>query len=163
MILIGVGSNLPSPKFGTPLQTCEAALAELQKRGVAVSRRSRWYESAPVPVSDQPWFVNAVAAVETDLSPEALLALVHEIEAEFGRVRRTRDEARILDLDLLVYNDLVNQRPPILPHPRMHQRSFVLLPLAELAPDWRHPANGEPIAKLIAALAPDQIARPMGS
>ena len=163
MILIGVGSNLPSPKFGTPLQTCEAALAELQKRGVKVSRRSRWYESAPVPVSDQPWFVNAVAAVETDLSPEALLALVHEIEAEFGRVRRTRDEARILDLDLLVYNDLVNQRPPILPHPRMHQRSFVLLPLAELAPDWRHPANGEPIAKLIAALAPDQIARPMGS
>ena len=163
MILIGVGSNLPSPKFGTPLQTCEAALAELQKRGVKVSRRSRWYESAPVPVSDQPWFVNAVAAVETDLSPQALLSLLHEIESEFGRVRRTRDEARILDLDLLVYNDLVNQRPPILPHPRMHQRSFVLLPLAELAPDWRHPANGEPIAKLIAALAPDQIARPMGS
>ncbi|MFZ0693869.1 MAG: 2-amino-4-hydroxy-6-hydroxymethyldihydropteridine diphosphokinase [Alphaproteobacteria bacterium] len=161
MILIGVGSNLPSPKFGTPLQTCEAALAELQKRGGVVSRRSRWYESAPVPVSDQPWFVNAVAAVETDLSPDVLLSLLHEIESGFGRVRRIRDEARILDLDLLIYNDLVTQRPPILPHPRMHQRSFVLLPMAELAPDWRHPASGEPIAKLIAALAPDQIARPM--
>ena len=161
MILIGVGSNLPSPKFGTPLQTGEAALAELRKRGVTVYRQSRWYESAPGPVSDQPWFVNAVAAVDTDLSPEALLSLVHEIEAEFGRVRRTRDEARILDLDLLVYHDLVTQRPPLLPHPRMHQRSFVLLPLAELAPDWRHPASGETIDKLIAALASDQIARTM--
>jgi len=161
VILIGVGSNLPSPKFGTPLQTGEAALAELRRRGITVSRQSRWYESAPVPISDQPWFVNAVAAVETDLSPEALLSLVHEIEAEFGRVRRTRDEARILDLDLLVYNDLVSQRPPVLPHPRMHQRSFVLLPLAELVPGWRHPVSGESIEQLIAALASDQIARPM--
>lgn len=101
MIFIGVGSNLPSERYGSPLETCRAALAAVAAAGVTISRRSRWYESAPVPPSGQPWFVNAVAEVATELPPESLLAILHGIEEKFGRVRRERNEARILDLDLL--------------------------------------------------------------
>lgn len=163
MILIGVGSNLPSERYGSPLETCRAALAAVEAAGIAIRRRSRWYESAPVPPSGQPWFVNAVAEVETSLTPEALLAALHAIEERFGRVRRERNEARILDLDLLAYDDLVRggRSGPVLPHPRMQQRAFVLLPLAELAPNWRHPVTGARIADLIAELPADQLARPV--
>jgi len=113
-------------------------------------------------VSDQPWFVNGVVAVETFLPPAELLALLHDVEAEFGRTRNIRNEARILDLDLLAYDDCVMNEPdgPILPHPRLHERAFVLLPLADVDPDWRHPVTGAAIADLIAALPADQQAEP---
>ncbi len=118
-ILIGLGANLPG-RWGPPRATCEAAVAALEAEGLRVVRRSRWYESAPVPASDQPWYVNGVIAVETGLSPEALLALLHRVEARFGRERRTRNEARVIDLDLLAYGERVNDgpAPPLLPHPR---------------------------------------------
>ena len=163
MIFIGVGSNLPSERYGSPLETCRAALTAVEAAGVAIRRRSRWYESAPVPPSGQPWFVNAVAEVETGLQPDALLAVLHGIDEKFGRVRRERNEARILDLDLLAYDDMVRNSPsgPVLPHPRMKDRAFVLLPLAELAPGWRHPVTGARISDLVAALPPDQVARPV--
>jgi 2-amino-4-hydroxy-6-hydroxymethyldihydropteridine diphosphokinase len=103
MILIGLGANLASAEFGAPPASLEAALRMLQESGVRIVARSRWYRSAPVPASSQPWFVNGVAAVETTLDPVALLALLHEIEARFGRVRRERNAARVLDLDLLDY------------------------------------------------------------
>ena len=108
-------------------------------------------------------FVNAVAEVATDLGPEALLALLHSVEERFGRVRRERNEARVLDLDLLAFGDLVTDTPGglVLPHPRLHLRAFVLLPLADLAPGWRHPATGRPIRELIAELPAGQEARPI--
>ena len=163
MILIGVGSNLTSERFASPVDVCNAALKELERQGCVIRRRSRWYESAPVPVSDQPWFVNGVVAVETALEPAELLGLLHGIEAAFGRVRRARNEARVLDLDLLAYGDLVTAGPPgpALPHPRMHERAFVLLPLAEIAPGWRHPATGKSVSELLQALPRDQTARPI--
>jgi 2-amino-4-hydroxy-6-hydroxymethyldihydropteridine diphosphokinase len=162
-ILIGLGSNLALPEVGPPRAVLDAALQALAERGVALRARSRWYESAPVPVSDQPWFVNGVALVETALPPDRLLAVLHEVERAFGRRRRVVNEARPLDLDLLAYGDRVadGPEPPILPHPRLSGRAFVLLPLAELRPAWRHPATGAGIAQLIAALPPDQVARPM--
>ena len=164
-ILVGLGSNLPHPRFGPPRAILEAALAQLAARRVAILDRSRWYESAPVPASDQPWYVNCVALVDTALPPAALLASLHEIERAFGRARRVVNEARPLDLDLLAYGDLVNPgpAPPILPHPRLAGRAFVLLPLAELLPRWRHPATGESVARLIAALPAAQTARPLAS
>ncbi len=164
-IFIGLGANLPSPRFGPPQATLAAALARLEAVGVKVVARSRWYETAPVPVSDQPWYVNAVAEVESDLPPAGLLAILHRIEEEFGRVRAERNAPRLVDLDLLAYGDAVNDGPdlPILPHPRMHERAFVLLPLQELAPGWRHPKLGRPLDALIAALPADQVARPRGA
>lgn len=162
MILIGLGANLPSPEFGPPSSTLEAAVGALEREGVVVRARSRFYDSAPVPLSDQPWFVNAVIAVETALGPEALLALLLDLEGRFGRGRGPAGGARVLDLDLLAYDDVVTdpEDHPALPHPRMHERAFVLLPLAEIAPVWRHPATGTPLARLIEALPPDQTARP---
>jgi 2-amino-4-hydroxy-6-hydroxymethyldihydropteridine diphosphokinase len=158
LIFIGVGSNLPSDMYGPPLANCEAALGVLGKRGLSITKRARWYESAPVPVSDQPWFVNSVVTVSTTLSPQALLDLLHDLEHSFGRVRRVRNEARILDLDFIAYDDLVieGEEGAILPHPRMHQRAFVLLPLGELAPDWVHPVLKTSIEELVSALPKDQ-------
>ena len=161
-ILIAIGSNLPSPEFGAPRATCEAALAELARRGLQIVRRSRWFESAPVPLSDQPWFVNGVAIVETSLPPGDLLALLHETERRFGRERREVNAARILDLDLIAYGDLVRTgAPPLLPHPRLHERAFVLLPLADVAPEWRHPADGRALSAMIRALPAEQSIRPL--
>lgn len=160
MILIGLGSNLPGA-HGTPRKVLELALASLESRGVAILARSGWYESAPVPPSDQPWFVNGVASVSTHLEPHALLALMLEIERRFGRVRTEANAARILDLDLLVWHDLVTEpgAVPELPHPRLSQRAFVLHPMAELVPEFRHPATGETLATMISALPGDQVAR----
>lgn len=164
MILIALGANLPHPIHGPPRATLEAALTALSARGVAVSRVSRFYRSAAVPASDQPWFVNAVAAVETALAPAALLAALHAVEKSFGRVRGERNAPRLLDLDLLAYDDRVDpggDGQPALPHQRLHERGFVLVPLRDVAPGWRHPVLGRTVDELIAAL-PDPGIDPLG-
>lgn len=156
MILIAMGANLPSVA-GPPQQTLEAALAALAEAGIVLEQRSAWYRSAPLPAGDQPWYINGVISVATRLAPVELLGVLHRVEARFGRVRRQRNEPRILDLDLLDYNGKLRQETPVLPHPRLHERAFVLLPLADIAPDWRHPASGASLAALIAALPPGQV------
>lgn len=165
MILIGLGANLTHPEHGAPQRTCEAALAALDALGIRVLRRSRWYRSAPVPASDQPWFVNGVAELASERDPAALLACLHRVEADFGRVRQAVDEARLLDLDLLAYGRRVSApgETPRLPHPRLSERAFVVLPLAELAPDWRHPESGLSARQLAARLPPGQTALPLAS
>lgn len=163
-IYIGLGSNLPSPRHGAPAQVIEAALAALTAAGIVVQRRSRLWRSAPVPASDQPWFVNAVAEVATPLAPAELLRRLHAIEAGFGRERTTPNAARILDLDLLDYRGEVRAGSgpePVLPHSRLAERAFVLRPLAEVAPDWCHPASGRTITELIAALGAEQACEPL--
>jgi len=165
MILIAVGSNLAGPQ-GSPQANCEAALAALEKEGVRVVHRSRWYRSPPWPESEakrQPWYVNGVIAVETALSPEALLAAMHRVEAAMGRVRApdTVNTARPIDLDLIDYDGLARDTAPILPHPRMAGRAFVLRPLAEVAPEWRHPVTGVPLTTLLAGLTHGAIAEPI--
>jgi len=164
VILIGIGANLPSIEFGAPPASLEAALLMLQQSGVVVVGRSRWYRTAPVPASDQPWFVNGVAAVETELDPAALLSVLQATEARFGRIRRERNAARTLDLDILDYAGQVSEggAPPLtLPHPRLAERAFVLLPLAEVAPGWRHPGTGAGIVQLLRHLPPGQKAEPI--
>ena len=160
-VLIGLGANLPS-SGGAPQETCEAALDSLRAADVTIVRRSRWYRSAPVPPSSQPWFVNGVAAVDTVLDAVALLALMLEIERQFGRVRGAPAAARPLDLDLLDYRGEVRTGAPApeLPHPRLHERAFVLVPLAEVAPNWRHPLLGLSVEALIEALPPGQAIEP---
>jgi len=161
VILIALGANLPSAAGG-PRETLEAALAQLDAAGVRVAARSRWYRTAPVPASDQPWFVNGVVRVETALDPAALLGVLRRIEQAFGRQRTVPNAARSLDLDIIDYDGRVENTPElILPHPRMQDRAFVLLPLAEIAPAWRHPTLGKRIETLISALPDGQKAAPM--
>lgn len=164
MIIVGLGANLPTARFGPPPATLAAALDAFDAAGVRVEARSRWYRSKPVPPSDQPWFVNGVAALQTDLGPSQLLQLLHHIEADFGRIRRVRDEPRAIDLDLISYNDRVSGpgETPVLPHPRMAERAFVLLPLAELDPSWRHPRLGKTVSELVRLLPSEQVAEPIG-
>lgn len=158
MILIGIGANLES-RFGPPAETCAAALVALADAGLDVLRRSRWYRTAPVPASDQPWFVNGVAVVAGERDPYRLLDLLNGVEQGFGRVRGERNGPRVIDLDLLAHDDAVIDSPRLhLPHPRLHQRAFVLLPLAEVAPGWRHPVTGASVAEMIEALPSGQVA-----
>jgi 2-amino-4-hydroxy-6-hydroxymethyldihydropteridine diphosphokinase len=151
---------LAAPGYSSPQETGEAALAGLPDIGAALRSRSSWYASEPVPASDQPWFVNAVAEVTTDLPPDALLARLLVLETHFGRARSVRDAARTLDLDLLDYDSVERKAPDlVLPHPRLHERRFVLLPLSEIAPGWRHPRLGLTAAELMARLPPGQAIR----
>ena len=154
-VFIGMGANLPHPTFGSPQRTLQAALDELERRGVQVLRVSPWYRTAPVPASDQPWFVNAVAELATELPADALLAVLHDVEQRFGRVRTVPNAARLIDLDLLDYLGEIASGGPgraTLPHPRMTGRAFVLRPLADLAPDWRHPVTGATLEARVASI-----------
>ncbi len=158
MILVAIGANLPF-RGASPRQTCEAAagclarLAEPGLAGLRLAGLSPWFESAPVPPSGQPPYVNGVARLEGQAAPAALLAALQDIEARFGRVRSVANAARTLDLDIIDMNGLVRAAPdPVLPHPRAHLRAFVLAPIAALAPEWRHPASGRSAAELLAAL-----------
>jgi 2-amino-4-hydroxy-6-hydroxymethyldihydropteridine diphosphokinase len=157
-VYIGLGANLPSPEHGTPRETLEAAMRALEAKGVAIVARSPFYESEPVPVSDQPWYLNAVVEVATDFSAAEVLALLHSVENAFGRVRAVRNEARVLDLDLLDHRGTVRDGPesPLLPHPRLTDRAFVLMPLRDIAPDWRHPVSGRSLAELLESLPEGQ-------
>jgi len=156
MILVALGANLPGPA-GPPQAQCEAALARMPASGIAVVARSPWYETTPFPPSDQPRFINGIVAVETELAPGALLAALHAIERELGRVRSVPNAARTIDLDLIDYAGLVRQgpEPPVLPHPRMADRDFVLRPLADIAPAWRHPVSDMTVGELLARLPHD--------
>jgi 2-amino-4-hydroxy-6-hydroxymethyldihydropteridine diphosphokinase len=156
VILIGLGANLDSA-FGAPRETLNAALRALACERVVTLARSHWYRSAPVPFSHQPWFVNAVASVAADADPHALLTLMQQIETRFGRVRSEPNAPRPLDLDLLDYGgEQVTSPDLILPHPRLHLRRFVLEPLAEVAPQWRHPLSNRSARQLLAELEADQ-------
>jgi 2-amino-4-hydroxy-6-hydroxymethyldihydropteridine diphosphokinase len=157
LILIGIGGNLASARFGAPPDTLAAALVALEAEDIQVATRSAWYRTEPVPRSDQPWFVNAVASLITHLAARDLLAVLQAVEGRFGRVRSKRNAARVLDLDLLDYRGQVAETASlVLPHPRLHQRRFVLQPLAEIAPDWRHPVSGLTAEQLLSRLAAKQ-------
>lgn len=125
---------------------------ELRRRNISVPARSNFYKSRAWPDPREPCFINAVAEIEAKQTPRELLVLMREIEIMFGRTITRRNAPRTLDLDLLDYNGLVEAGTPILPHPRLQERAFVLVPLSDVAPDWRHPVSGLGVRTLIAAL-----------
>jgi 2-amino-4-hydroxy-6-hydroxymethyldihydropteridine diphosphokinase len=150
---IALGSNLAG-RFSSPKAAVEAAMAALESVDIQMVTHSRLYRSTAWPDPSDPEFVNAVVSVETDLPPSVLLARLHEIETAFGRERRHTNAPRTLDLDIVDYGGTVStpDETPILPHPRLTGRAFVLLPLMDIAPDWRHPVTGRAIGELVAAL-----------
>jgi 2-amino-4-hydroxy-6-hydroxymethyldihydropteridine diphosphokinase len=152
---VALGANL-----GDPAATVLAAFAALANLPESrVTHGSSLYRTAPVGLTDQPEFVNAVAELETTLAPETLLAALFDIEERFGRIRAEKNGPRTLDLDLLLYNDQFVDLPRLtLPHPRLHLRAFVLQPLAEIAPRLAIPGRGT-VAAWLPAVANQGIVR----
>ena len=141
MILIALGSNISGP-WGTPQQSVQHALQALNRDGLTLVEASRLLLTAPFGKPNQPPFVNAVAHIETHLSPLALLQKLHAIEKEAGRRRKTHWGPRTLDLDIIDYHGLVRSTGKlVLPHPGIAERIFVLKPISELSVKWRHPAS----------------------
>ncbi len=170
--LLALGGNLPW-HGKEPLNIQQEALSLLQSKGLTVNRVSRFHATPCFPAGAGPDYVNAAAVLHTTLSPEALLAVLHEVEAQFGRTRTRRWGGRTLDLDLIAFSDLVLpdlacwthwhdlpadsqaiQTPQtlILPHPRLQDRAFVLVPLMDVAPDWRHPVTGKTVSDMAHSL-----------
>lgn len=170
--LIALGANLPS-EAGGPAESLVRALQLLREEGMQLQAVSRFYSSPAFPPGNGPDYVNACAVVCAGLEAVEMLATLHRIEAGLGRARKERWAARVIDLDLIAAGDQVlpdarthadwralplaeqMRRAPeaaIVPHPRMHERAFVLIPLAEIAPGWVHPVLGQSVAEMAAAL-----------
>ena len=157
MIVIGYGANLDS-EYGSPFETFEVACRMLEKAGIKILQTSSMWETSPVDTAeDQPWYINAVLSVETDLNEACVLSALLKIEEDMGRQRTYKNAARIIDMDLIDYDGIVTNYPNLtLPHPRMHERGFVLLPLQEIAPNWQHPRLNVGVDKLLSDVPPDQ-------
>ena len=177
ILLIALGANLPLDGM-PPAQTLLRAAEELRRAGLSPLRLSQIYATPCFPAGAGPDYVNAAAAapLPPGLGPQDVLALLHRIEAAHGRTRETRWGMRTLDLDLLAFGQTVlpdaamqtrwrNLDPAlqrretpdglILPHPRLQDRAFVLIPLLDVAPDWTHPLTGQTVAQMAAALSPE--------
>lgn len=175
MIVVSLGANIGHAQR-TARGTLEAAIGVLDAGDVRVAARSQWYRSEPVPPSSQPDYVNGAVLLETELDPWSLLKRMHRIETDFGRLRRKRWGERTLDLDLVDFHGFITfngwrggrpgQTQPdglCLPHPRAHERAFVLRPLAEIAPCWRHPVLGLSAESLLNRYAISQRCEPLAS
>lgn len=152
-IYIGLGAN-QSYRGRARLQTLNSALRSLAAAGVETLAASRPWRSPAWPDPGDPPFVNACIAVRTAHDPQALMAVLHAVEDAHGRARTVRNAPRTLDLDLVDYQGRTGRFAggPDLPHPRLEDRAFVLLPLKDIAPHWRHPVSGATLQNLIAAL-----------
>ena len=150
-VFVALGSNLPGA-YPSVEALLEDATRRLGHYGLPVLRRSSLWRSAAWPDASEPPYLNAVALVETVLPPTKALRALHMMERDFGRVREVPNAPRTLDLDLVAYGNVVSDPPePVIPHPRAHERRFVMGPLAELAPRWRHPVLGVQASELAAS------------
>ncbi len=144
IVYVGIGSNL-----GDRERNCLRAIELMEERSLKVNRRSRTYETEPWGVKDQPRFINMAVSVETALDPRKLLGLLKDVEKLMGREETGRYGPRIIDLDILLYDSLVVKEPGLeIPHPLMHEREFVLVPLADITPDTVHPVLKKTIREL---------------
>ncbi len=145
---IGLGSNL-----GNREENCRQALRLLQANGILIKKQSRMYETEPWGVKDQPKFINMAVEVETDKKPEVLVAVLKNIENKIGRTETVKWGPRVIDLDILFYDELILKTPALeIPHPLLHEREFVLKPLCDIAPDKKHPVIGKTVKEMAASL-----------
>ena len=177
-VLVAIGGNLRGHR-DSPLAQIKAARQKINDLGLEVTQCARLYRTPSFPPGSGPDFVNSALECVTELAPDAILSLLQRVEAEAGRTRDQRWAPRILDLDLLAVGDMIlpdkerfqrwadlplqqqmNTTPEqlILPHPRLHERPFVLVPLMDIAPDWRHPVLERTVAQMHAALDPADLA-----
>lgn len=175
--LIALGANLPSAT-GTALETLEKSLGLFPLESLKIDRISKWFSTPAFPEGSGPDFVNGAVRVQTTLCPDEVLSALHRIEAQLGRTRENRWEPRLCDLDMIAYDDQIlpdlatfqrwnsldtakqqTETPDqlILPHPRLQDRSFVLVPLNDIAPDWRHPITGITVSQMLAAIPPEEL------
>jgi len=146
---LSLGSNM-----GDRAANIARAVAELGKRGVRVTQKSSLYETEPLEIKEQPWFLNCVVEAETELSPRGLMDVLLGIELGMGRERRVPKGPRLIDIDILLYGSGIVREPGLeIPHPRMAERKFVLVPLAEIAGETNHPATLMTIAEMLEATA----------
>ena len=151
-VYIALGTNL-----GERLENLRAAIAALTQKATLLAE-SHIYETPPWGYEDQPDFLNMVVKVETNLEPEGLLNYLKQIEAKLGREKSVRWGPRLIDLDILFYDELIIDTPPlIIPHPHLHERAFVLVPLADIAPGFTHPIFRRSIKELLAEIDADEI------
>jgi 2-amino-4-hydroxy-6-hydroxymethyldihydropteridine diphosphokinase len=147
-VVIALGSNLAGA-YASSEALLDAAVGALSGIGVRVRARSFWWRSSAWPDATRPAFLNGVVLGETELAPPALLGALADMEREFGRLQGAVNAPRTLDLDLIAHGRaVVNEPDLILPHPRAYERKFVMGPLAEIAPEWRHPIGGKSAAQL---------------
>lgn len=174
---VALGSNVESAA-GSPLDTVRSAIERMRKVGLCLGQISRLYATPAVPLGTGPDFVNAVVRIEGEVPPEEILEKLQAIETDLGRVRRIRWAPRSLDLDLLCFGDAILPNPDeyrrwmrmppeqqiketpenlILPHPRLQDRGFVLIPMSDVASDWRHPVLGRTVREMLAVLPEGEI------
>ena len=157
MILIALGSNLKSEAYGDPLKNCQKAMEFLKQR-FELEKISNFYETEPIPKSNQAMYVNGVVSVKTNFLPKKILSELMNIEKIFKRVRHFKNESRVIDLDLLCFNDLISKDKHLqLPHPRMHLRRFVMQPLCDINKEWVHPLLKEKAKNILKKLANQKI------
>jgi 2-amino-4-hydroxy-6-hydroxymethyldihydropteridine diphosphokinase len=159
-VVVAIGGNLPG-QFPAPVMLLESALSTFEDHGLRIAKRSGWWRSAAWPDPTKPDYLNAVALVETPLPPLQTLQALLAIEQAFGRRRAEPNAPRTLDLDLIAHGRTTSTEPGlVLPHPRAHERLFVMGPLAEVAADWRHPVLGATAAELAQTASVGRDARP---
>ena len=161
--VVALGGNVAGD-YGSSEALLEAALARFAEAGLPILRRSSWWRSAAWPDPSDQEYRNGVVLVEAQLSPQDLIQTLFTIEARFGRARGARNASRTLDLDLIAYGRVVSDDPALtLPHPRAHERLFVMGPLAEITPRWRHPVLGRTAQELAATASVGRDATPVGA
>ena len=152
-IIIGIGGNINSEDGTHPIEVAINAINCLKDYSITVTKQSSWYETEPIPKSDQPNFFNCIIFANTTLDELNVLKSLHEIEHINGRRRKRINEARVIDLDLIDYsNKILISNEIIIPHPRAHQRRFVMEPLAELDANWIHPVLKTNVCEILKRL-----------
>ena len=152
-IIISIGGNIKSKDGSHPIHVAKKAINCLENYSIQVTNQSSWYETEPIPKSDQPNYFNCVVFAKTTLNELNVLNSLHDIENIFGRRRIAVNEDRVIDLDLIDYsNKILENKDIIIPHPRAHKRRFVMEPLAELDKNWVHPILNKNVSEILKKL-----------